>query len=196
MTEAVRGEGGRLFNALGERFMECYDPVRLELSSRDRVALANYTEIAEGRGGPHGGVFLDITHRDREYIVDKLPRMYRQFIEWEMLDISRDPMEVAPRPITAWVESWLIRNTRHRGWRAVCGGRMRRRYAWGESTRRQFARRDADLGSPGGRSGRDPCARVRNPCALTSGDRRRGRRVGCTDETRIRTREAAAAAPP
>ena len=70
--------------------------MRLELSSRDRVALANYTEIAEGRGGPHGGVFLDISHRGKDYIAEKLPRMYRQFIEWQMLDISREPMEVAP----------------------------------------------------------------------------------------------------
>ena len=96
VTEAVRGEGGILRNALGERYMERYDPDRLELSSRDRVSLANYTEIAEGRGGPHGGVFLDISHRSKAEIAEKLPRMYRQFIEWQMLDISREPMEVAP----------------------------------------------------------------------------------------------------
>jgi succinate dehydrogenase / fumarate reductase flavoprotein subunit len=96
VTEAVRGEGGRLVNADGERYMERYDPQRLELSSRDRVALANYTEIVEGRAGPHGGVFLDISHRSRDDIVEKLPRTYRQFIEYQMLDITKDPMEVAP----------------------------------------------------------------------------------------------------
>jgi succinate dehydrogenase / fumarate reductase, flavoprotein subunit len=96
VTEAVRGEGGHLYNRDHERFMQRYDPERMELSARDRVALAIYTEILEGRGGPHGGVFLDISHLPKDEILEKLPRMYRQFIEYQMLDISKQPMEVAP----------------------------------------------------------------------------------------------------
>ena len=96
VTEAVRGEGGTLLNRDGERFMQRYDPKRMELSTRDRVALAVYTEIIEGRGTANGGVFLDISHRDKNFILQKLPRMYRQFLEAQMLDISLHPMEVAP----------------------------------------------------------------------------------------------------
>ncbi len=96
VTEAVRGEGGRLFNAAGERFMARYDPERMELTSRDRVSLAIYTEIMAGRGTERGGVLLDISHQPKDLILQKLPRMYRQFLESQMLDISRNAMEVAP----------------------------------------------------------------------------------------------------
>ena len=96
VTEAVRGEGGQLFNNKGERFMKNYDSQRMELSTRDRVAMANYTEIVDGRGTINGGVLLDISHKQKSFILDKLPQIYMQFIENQMLDISQEPMEVAP----------------------------------------------------------------------------------------------------
>jgi len=126
VTEAVRGEGGILRNAEGERFMWNYLPEDRrheyaatdeearawvdaltdgrqtdhrrppELSTRDNVARAIYTEVKEGRGSPHGGVFLDISYLPAERVRAKLPSMYEQFKELADVDITAGPMEVGP----------------------------------------------------------------------------------------------------
>ena len=126
VTEAVRGEGGILRNKDGERFMWRYLPEDRrneyaatddeasrwvdaqsaggttdarrppELSTRDNVSRAIYTEVREGRGSPHGGVFLDISYLPADHVRRKLPSMYEQFKELADVDITAGPMEVGP----------------------------------------------------------------------------------------------------
>ncbi len=96
VTEGIRGEGGILLHAKGERFMLRYSPEKKELDARDVVARAIYHEIQAGNGTEHKAVYLDISHMGAAFIKRKLPGMYSQFMDFAGVDITKQMMEVAP----------------------------------------------------------------------------------------------------
>jgi fumarate reductase flavoprotein subunit len=95
LEEGLRGVGGRLFNGRMERYMEKYDPVRLERSTRDLVSRSSYLEIIAGRSSPHGGVYIDVSHLGASFVEQNFPGMVERCRDVGF-DLAREPVEVSP----------------------------------------------------------------------------------------------------
>ena len=164
----------------------------MELSTRDRVALANYTEIAEGRGGPHGGVFLDITHVGQGRSSSRSCPACTASSSSTRCSTSRvSGWRSRPPRTTRWAASWSIpRPTPPSVLGPVRRGRVHRRPARREPAGRQLAHRDDRLRPAGRRGGRRVLGRLRR--RHPSPPRRRGgqRRARRDDRSRLRARAA------
>jgi len=95
LEEGLRGAGGILTNALGERYMERYDSLRKERSTRDVVSRSSSVEIVAGRGTPQGGVYIDVSHLGAEVVQQMFPGMVERCTDFGY-DLRRQPVEVSP----------------------------------------------------------------------------------------------------